>query len=152
MNASESLSLRSPDRRRWSGLPCVFDLCLQLHRSGVIEEESIVAALPGCIGCGACATLCPQAGIEIEDSGHERVIRRDGDVVVRVAMEKCEGCGQYHVAGIFLAQVAKLVNYPREVVDKSLCDACKRIAMAAALTGNTPDFSWLRGSDEKRPD
>lgn len=152
MNASDSSPPQSLDSRRPSELPCVFDLCLQLHRSGVVEEESIVAALPGCIGCGACATLCPGAGIEIQDIGHERVIRRDGEVVVRVATEKCEGCGQYHVASIFLAQVAKFVNYPREVVDKSLCDSCKRIATAAALTGNTPDFSWLKASNEKHPD
>jgi hypothetical protein len=74
---------------------------------------------------------------------------RDGKVVAKVRMEKCEGCGQHHVATVLLEQVARLVNYPREVVDKNLCPACKRIALAAALTGNTPDFSWLRKSEEK---
>jgi len=144
MDASENSPRQNLDRSRWSGLPCVFDLCLQLHRSGEIDQESLSAALLGCIGCGACATLCPQAGIEIQDRGHERLILRGGHVVVRVTMEKCEGCGQYHVASVLLEQVAKLVNYPREVIDKSLCAACRRIALAAALTGNTPDFSRVR--------
>jgi ferredoxin len=149
MKGSNTSHSKTSGRSRWSGLPCVFDLCLQLHRSGKIAEESLTSALPGCIACGACATLCPGAGIEIRDHVHERLILRDGEVVVRVRMEKCEGCGQYHVATILLEQVAKLVNYPKEVVDKNLCPACKRIALAAALTGNIPDFSWLRNSKEK---
>ncbi len=140
---------QNPDRSRWSGLPCVFDLCLQLHRSGEIDRESLVASLPGCIGCGACATLCPQAGIEIRDLGHERQILRNGNLAVRVVMEKCKGCGEYHVASVLMEQVAGLVNYPREVVDKNLCPACKRIALAAALTGNEPDFSRVRSNGEK---
>lgn len=145
-----SKELRNPDRSRWSGLPCVFDLCLQLHRSGEIDQESMVASLAGCIGCGACATLCPQAGIEIQDRGHERMILRNGNVVVRVIMEKCKGCGEYHVARVLMEQVARLVNYPREVVDKNLCPVCKRIALAAALTGNEPNFSRVRSNERKR--
>ncbi len=140
---------RNPDRSQRSGLPCVFDLCLQLHRSGEIDRESLVASLPGCIGCGACATLCPQAGIEIQDRGHERLILRNGNVVVRVIMEKCEGCGEYHVASVLMEQVARLVNYPREVVDKNLCPVCKRIALAAALTGNEPNFHRVRSKEKE---
>lgn len=131
-----------------SGLPCIFDLCLQLHRSGRIAEESLVTALPGCIGCGACATLCPGGGIEIRDCESERLILREGKIIVRVKMEKCQGCGVYHVATILLEQVAKLVNYPKDIVDKKLCPPCKRIAQAAAVTGDRPDFSWLRNSEK----
>ncbi|MDQ7783948.1 MAG: 4Fe-4S dicluster domain-containing protein [Desulfomonilaceae bacterium] len=145
-----SIDPQNSDRSRWSGLPCIFDLCLQLHRSGDIDRGSLVASLPGCIGCGACATLCPQAGIEVQDRGHERVILRNGNVVVRVVMEKCRGCGEYHVARVLMEQVAGLVNYPRDVVDKNLCPACKRIALAAALTGNEPDLSRVRVSNQKR--
>jgi len=149
MNSKDPQNL---DRSRWSGLPCIFDLCLQLHRSGAIDQESLVASLPGCIGCGACATLCPEAGIELQDCGHERLILRNGNVVVRVVMERCKGCGENHVASVLMEQVVGLVNFPREVVDKNLCPACKRIALAAALTGNEPDFRRVRPNEEKHPE
>jgi ferredoxin len=127
-----------------SALPCIFDLCLQLHRSGRISENSFTASLPGCIACGACATLCPESDITIEDREGERLLRLGGKLVATVRMEKCEGCHEYHVATILLEQVARLVDFPKDVVDRKLCPGCKRIAHAAKITGTEPDFTKVR--------
>jgi len=139
----------NPEEREVSCLgssspPCIFDLCLQLHRSGKISQTFDVTALPGCVGCGACATLCPASGITIEDRQDERVISVSGEVVVKIKMDRCQGCGVYHVPILMVEQVAKLAEIPRDILDKSLCARCKRIAYAAALTGNEPDFARVR--------
>lgn len=124
--------------------PCIFDLCLQLHRSGKIAETMDVTALPGCVGCGACATLCPSGDIRIEDHDGERIITMRGNIVARIAMQKCSGCGAFHAPALLLEQVSKLVEVPKEMIDNQLCPGCKRLALAASMTGNRPDFGWIR--------
>ena len=75
-----------------SALPCIFDLCLQLHRSGPdFPKTRSLHLFPGCIACGACATLCPESDITIEDREGERLLRLGGKLVATVRMEKCEG-------------------------------------------------------------
>ena len=45
-----------------------------------------------CIGCGACAQVCPTGAIKLEDRGDERKIFTWGQVFARFKLERCEHC------------------------------------------------------------
>lgn len=144
MKNSERIGSVSNGPLMLGSAPCIFDLCLQLQRSEAISQEVHVNALPQCVGCGACATLCPNGGIQVEDHDGERTLSVRGDVVVRIHLQKCEGCGLYHAPSIFLEQLPKLVSVSGEIMETRLCPGCKRVAHAAAMIGSQPDFEWIR--------
>jgi NADPH-dependent glutamate synthase beta subunit-like oxidoreductase/Pyruvate/2-oxoacid:ferredoxin oxidoreductase delta subunit len=50
-----------------------------------------------CIGCGACAALCPTAAIRVEDADGTRATIITGTVVRRHLLETCPACGTAYV-------------------------------------------------------
>lgn len=119
---------------------------VRFHHAG---ESSLILkdythGLPKCIGCGSCVNICPTGALQMEDRGGERLILMSGTVINRIKMEKCEGCGEYYISKILRLHVAKLVGAPEEAFDRSLCPECKRIAHAAEICGEEPDYSRPR--------
>ncbi len=45
-----------------------------------------------CIGCGACAEICPTGAIQIEDRGHERILHNWNTTV---ELRPCPECGRF---------------------------------------------------------
>ncbi|MDK2973886.1 MAG: bidirectional [NiFe] hydrogenase diaphorase subunit [Methanofollis sp.] len=81
-----------------------------------------------CIGCGACANVCPTHAIRIEDRDGERVMHSWGGGRVRLA--QCGVCGKYYAPGaLTAATLARLLPPLRDDL-AGLCPACraKRIA------------------------
>lgn len=60
------------------------------HRKVTTDFERLSAT---CIGCGACAQVCPTGAIRVEDRGDERKIFTWGQVLARFKLERCEHCG-----------------------------------------------------------
>ncbi len=78
-----------------------------------------------CIGCGACAAVCPTGAIEIEDVDGQRVLHTWN---TRVPLKPCPECGQPFAPEptIFLRE---LVTVSAELW--GLCPACRRRQAAA---------------------
>jgi ferredoxin len=81
-----------------------------------------------CIGCGACAAVCPTGAVRIEDAGGRRFLRTWDTVV---PLRPCPGCGLPY-APEPMAFLAGLADASQHLW--GLCPACRR--KAAALIGS----------------
>ena len=80
---------------------------------------------PDCIGCLACAEVCPTGCIAWSEAGGRRTIW--GRVF---EMLRCEGCGRSHLTD---AQAAWARAHGAAEQDLRLCDACKREQLGRTL-------------------
>ncbi len=68
---------------------------IRFHHAGEssLILKDYVHGLPKCIGCGACANICPTGALQMEDRGDERLLLMCGTVINRIKIQQCEGCG-----------------------------------------------------------
>jgi len=81
-----------------------------------------------CIGCGACASVCPTDAIKIEDTDGKRYLRYFN---TELELQPCEECGAYFATKRALARTAE--EYPVADELRDLCDTCRRKHLAASL-------------------
>jgi len=89
-----------------------------------------------CIGCGACANLCPTGMIRLEDHGEERkiLINKEG-VIGTFKLVRCASCNRPFATDKFLAHVAPRSDGKNSIAfDKGFCPACAR-KLAAKTSG-----------------
>lgn len=86
-----------------------------------------------CLGCGACAAVCPTRAVVIEDTGSERVMKSWGNT--RVPLAECVGCGQHYAPQALAASILARLSPSLKGEVAALCPACrgKRIARAEVL-------------------
>ena len=87
-----------------------------------------------CIGCGACAEICPTNAIKIEDRGSKRILHTWNTTV---ELHACPECGRFFVP----EPTAFLKEMFPEIKDLwALCPACrqKRTSRQLLNTGSTP--------------
>jgi bidirectional [NiFe] hydrogenase diaphorase subunit len=74
-----------------------------------------------CIGCGACAEICPTAAIEIEDRGSKRILHTWN---TQVELFACPACGRFFAP----ERMAVLEEILPEVAEFwTLCPDCRRL-------------------------
>lgn len=79
---------------------------------------------PGpCIGCGACAFVCPTGAIEMEDVGDTRIIRR-WNRQAEFKLKKCSVCRNYFAPEIQLEYIRRRANLPADFFE--VCPDCKK--------------------------
>jgi len=83
-----------------------------------LEESNV------CMGCGACAEVCPTGAIQIEDVEDKRVMKSWSNT--KVKLKKCKSCGRYFAPDPMLDfTYGKLDPEIKEEL-KDLCPDCRR--------------------------
>ena len=78
---------------------------------------------PICLGCGACAQVCPTHAIVIEDAGDERIMKSWSET--KVKLRTCPVCGKYFAPDLLAtATYAKITPpLPQKIMD--ICPDCR---------------------------
>jgi len=82
-----------------------------------------------CIGCGACAAVCPTEVIRLEDAAEG--VRRLPFLAIEVSLVRCERCGARYGPGPQLERLRGKV--PAVAESLSLCPACRRREVGGRL-------------------
>ena len=77
---------------------------------------------PNCIGCAACAFVCPTGAIEVEDVGDKRIIRIWH---AELQMRRCRICGSRFAPEAQIRYFARKLNMSEK--DFELCPSCRVI-------------------------
>jgi ferredoxin len=81
-----------------------------------------------CVGCGACAQVCPTDAIKIEDVGDKRYVRYFN---TELELLHCEECGQAFTTKRRHDRLASEQTLPEDLL--GLCQTCRRKEQASTL-------------------
>jgi formate hydrogenlyase subunit 6/NADH:ubiquinone oxidoreductase subunit I len=84
-----------------------------------------------CIGCGACAAICPTGAIRVEDQNGSRATIITGTVVRRQALWSCEVCHQPFATESQFRMTQELLG--ADVAMRALCPSCAQARHAAKM-------------------
>jgi len=80
-----------------------------------------------CIGCGACATNCPNDAMQMEDRKGERIVHLCGTILSRQPVRYCDGCGEAIGTDRYNEFVRRRTHRIAPVTgDRVYCEACGR--------------------------
>jgi NADH-quinone oxidoreductase subunit F len=89
-----------------------------------------------CIGCGACAAVCPYGCIKVEDENAVRRLSFCGTVIAEHMLERCRICGAPFAAKRYLDWVKERSDDFLGVdVERNRCPACARRTRAERIAG-----------------
>lgn len=81
-----------------------------------------------CIGCGACASVCPTGCITIEDVGNKRLLRVFN---TELELQACSECGAYFAPERMIDRLKAETEVTEGLLTR--CPACRRKAIGAVL-------------------
>ena len=100
------------------------------------ENGTRVMPVPGrCIGCGTCANLCPTGLIRVSDQEGVRTVSIKDEIIGRLPLERCEGCGNRYATENFLKHVeSSMHGHPDTKEHHHLCPSCIKLLSNRAVT------------------
>lgn len=91
---------------------------------------------PDCLGCMACANICPTDAIVVEDIEEERIMKSWSET--KIALKKCKICGGSFTPEPVWGRVKNALSFrPNEEIEE-LCPNCRRKYQAKNLIKNLP--------------
>jgi len=78
-----------------------------------------------CIGCGACAQVCPTGAIKIREAGQERTIWHKNFKLL-----SCEHCGKYFITPEELKYIKDKLG---TATGELLCENCRKVSISQKL-------------------
>jgi ferredoxin len=94
-----------------------------------------------CLGCGACANICPTHAVRLEDLSGERVLHSWSET--KVPLSKCASCGKYFAPeALEKSMLSRIEPLLRDDL-AALCPACraKKLAKKEILAATGGDIS-----------
>jgi len=94
-----------------------------------------------CLGCGACAAICPTHAVRIEDLDGERVLHSWSET--KVPLARCEACGKYFAPAALEKSVLSRIEPPLRDDLAGLCPVCraKKLAKKEILAATGGDLN-----------
>ena len=86
-----------------------------------------------CIGCGACANLCPIGAIGFSDAGDKREMSIYGRIVNTLDLVPCASCGRPFTTGKVVDYLETCLEGKVPEVRRVYCPECARVNYAPAL-------------------
>jgi NADH dehydrogenase/NADH:ubiquinone oxidoreductase subunit G len=91
-----------------------------------------------CIGCGACAAICPTGTICLQDREQERVVVRQEFVVAQCVLLRCASCGAAFGTQKLRDRVAAHLREQMHGTTGATCPKCRRMAHLAMMDWPRP--------------
>ena len=97
---------------------------------GYLSRITTAYSVPNesCLGCKACAEVCPTGAIKFEDLENVRVAKSWSET--KIPLKQCKVCGQYYASEPFEDEVLKKMDPQLADELKDMCPSCRRKAMS----------------------
>lgn len=110
---------------------------LRMERLGDDRERYVVPNPGRCLGCGTCANLCPTRLIKVTDVEGVRTVSIRNEVIGKLPLVRCEGCGKMFVTTEFLHHVEEVTaHHPHVKAPHHYCKTCAKLMSDKARTAN----------------
>ena len=98
----------------------------------------------GCIGCGACAEVCPALALRVHDDPDANPPTR----TLRLRLDKCIFCGQCELncttkEGIKLTQIYDLATLDRSTLEETITHDLVICEVCGAVVGTRKHLRWV---------
>ncbi len=116
-------------------------VCNEIVKVGALKMEKtaqgsrVTLGKGHCIGCGTCSNLCPTNIIKVVDEEKVRTVSIKDQVIGRLPLERCEGCGKMYATSNFLKHVEEsTLRHPDTKEHHHLCTSCIKLMSNRAVT------------------